>query len=136
MSRDRGRKSAIYVGQVGIRCKHCASTPVCFQLRGSSYFRSSMDGLYQAAQKMATDHFSSNCLLIPESVKESLRELKSDRRRAPGGKGYWLEGARILGVREMKNGGGLHFEKQNRQEVPEEVASATKKEIAGRLMHM
>lgn len=134
-SRDRGRNAAIYVGQVGIRCKHCASTPACFQSRGSSYFTSSMDGLYQAAQKMTTNHFSSNCLLIPESVKKSLLELKSDRRRAPGGKRYWSEGARILGVREMKNAGGLHFEKQNRQEVPEEVASATKKEIAGRLMH-
>ena len=86
-----------------------------------------MNGLYQAAQKMTTNHFSSNCLLIPESVKESLLELKNDRRRAPGGKAYWAEGARILGVRETKNGGGLHFEKQDRQEVPEQVASATKK---------
>ena len=84
---------------------------------------------------MMTNHFASNCLLIPEPVKTTLNELKGDRRRAPGGKRYWSEGAHILGVREMKNAGGLHFEKQNRKEIPEEVASATKKEITGRLMH-
>ncbi len=125
-AKSRGRNTAIYAGQVGIRCKHCASTPANYRFKGSSYFASTMKGLYQAAQKMAVNHFPSNCRLIPESVKDSIKVLKKNRRRATGGKRYWAEGARILGVREVKNGGGLRFEKQQHHphEVPEQNQSA------------
>jgi len=103
--RDRGRNSAIAIGQVGIRCKYCARIPAACRPRGASYYTSTMNGLYQAAQKMTTDHFFTHCQLIPQSTKLSLLILKQDRKRASDGKRYWAEGARSLGIRETPRTG-------------------------------
>jgi len=104
-SRDRGRNSAIVLGQVGIRCKYCARLPARLRPRGASYYTSTLSGLYQAAQKMTTDHLFKHCSLIPASIKTSLFVLKQDRKRASDGKRYWAEGARSLGIRETRQSG-------------------------------
>ena len=48
----QGRNKPIVVGQVGIRCKACASIPPGRRPRGAVYFPAKLPGLYQAAQNM------------------------------------------------------------------------------------
>lgn len=116
VSRDRGRNTAIHIGQVGIRCKHCAGIPAIFCSQGASYFTLTLKGIYQSSHKMTVNHLLKSCIFVPASVKQSLVVLKSDRRRAPGGIGYWAEGARILGVREMGKI-GLRFDETTTTQV-------------------
>jgi hypothetical protein len=99
----QGRNKAISLGQVGIRCIHCARLPNCDQSRGATYFTSTLDGLYQAAQNLAKNHLCLHCREIPPSIKISLLVLKQSRRRAPGGMKYWSHGANTLGVIEIED---------------------------------
>ena len=68
------------------------------------YFSHNLSGLYQAGQNMSKNHFSLHCGSIPEKVKLELLRLKDGKRRASGGKQYWSEAARALGVFEDKYG--------------------------------
>eukprot|EP00980_Cylindrotheca_fusiformis_P013452 scaffold3437_cov113-Cylindrotheca_fusiformis.AAC.19 len=103
----QGRNKAIVLGQVGIRCKWCARLPTWSRSRGAVYYSATLDGLYQAAQNMAKNHLCKHCRLIPQDVCESLTGLRDCKRRAPGGKKYWAEGAKVLGVYQSE--GGLRF---------------------------
>ena len=47
---QRGRNKPIRVNQIGVRCRHCAHLPISERARGSSYFPSSVAGVYQAGQ--------------------------------------------------------------------------------------
>jgi hypothetical protein len=46
----QGRNIPILLGQVGIRCRHCAMLPFNARARGAVYFTRTIDGLYQVAQ--------------------------------------------------------------------------------------
>ena len=113
----QGRNKPIVLGQVGIRCRHCAHLPPGRRPRGAVYFPSKLDGLYQAAQNMVINHFSESCLSIPPQTRARLLDLKEHKSTTVlgGGKQYWANGARILGVCEAEH--GLRFEKSTtRQE--------------------
>ena len=88
------------LGQVGIRCRHCAKLPTWSRARGAVYYTATLDGLYQAAQNMAKNHLCKQCQLIPENDRARLNQLRDCKKRAAGGKKYWAEGARVLGVRQ------------------------------------
>ncbi|KAG7371902.1 hypothetical protein IV203_018044 [Nitzschia inconspicua] len=103
----QGRNKAIVLGQVGIRCRHCAKLPTWSRARGAVYYSATIDGLYQAAQNMAKNHLCRHCRLIPEDTKNRLSTLRDNKRRAAGGKKYWAEGARVLGVVQTPE--GLYF---------------------------
>ena len=45
----RGRNKPISLGQVGIRCRHCAHVPVSRRQKGSTYFPATLLGLYQVS---------------------------------------------------------------------------------------
>lgn len=100
----QGRNKPIVLGQVGIRCRYCARLPTWSRARGAVYYSATLDGLYQAAQNMAKNHLCKHCRLIPENSKQKLNLLRDCKRRAAGGKKYWAEGARVLGVSEYKDG--------------------------------
>lgn len=100
----QGRNKAIVLGQVGIRCRYCARLATWARARGAVYYSATLDGLYQAAQNMAKNHLCKHCRLIPPNVKNELLGLRDFKRRAAGGKNYWGEGARVLGVYESKDG--------------------------------
>ena len=94
------------------------------------YYSATLDGLYQAAQNMAKNHLcgqsqnqqgedgntvasagsagSGNephrCRLIPGPARRKLMSLRDCKKRAAGGKKYWAEGARVLGVRQDHDG--------------------------------
>jgi hypothetical protein len=100
----QGRNKAIVMGQVGIRCRRCSRLATWARARGAVYYSTTLDGLYQAAQNMAKNHLCEHCRLIPADVKNQLLGLRDCKRRAGGGKTYWAEGARVLGVHETRNG--------------------------------
>jgi hypothetical protein len=100
----QGRNKAIVLGQVGIRCKWCSRLPTWSRSRGAVYYSATLDGLYQAAQNMAKNHLCKHCRLIPQDVRENLTGLRDCKRRAAGGKKYWAEGAKVLGVYQCDDG--------------------------------
>jgi len=97
-----GRNKAIVLGQVGIRCRHCAMLPARYRGTGATYYPAKLDRLYQAAQNMAQTHFTKHCRHIPqELVNELSALLQGSKSSAGAGKKYWSDGARMLGAYEI-----------------------------------
>eukprot|EP00934_Nitzschia_sp_Nitz4_P004038 Nitzschia sp. Nitz4//scaffold95_size97785//60021//61599//NITZ4_004672-RA/size97785-augustus-gene-0.109-mRNA-1//-1//CDS//3329560487//4028//frame0 len=96
----QGRNNPILLGQVGIRCRHCTQLPLKCRPRGAVYYSRTIDGLYQVAQNMSKLHFCKTCNQIPAETRAKLATLQKVNRRAAGGKEYWSEGLRVLGVYE------------------------------------
>ncbi|CAB9517646.1 expressed unknown protein [Seminavis robusta] len=107
-SNAQGRNKPIVLGQVGIRCRHCTSLPPRHRARASVYYPAKLLGLYQAAQNMATIHLCQHCQRIPASFRTELWALRERKSSAGGGKKYWADGAKVLGVYEADD--GLRFE--------------------------
>jgi hypothetical protein len=99
----QGRNNPILLGQVGIRCRHCTNLPLKCRPRGAVYYSRTIDGIYQVAQNMSKLHFCRTCSQIPPPVRMKLSTLQKVNRRAAGGKEYWAEGLRVLGVYEEGN---------------------------------
>ena len=102
----RGRNKPIVLGQVGIRCKHCAHLSVVQKQKGSTYFPATLMGLYQAAQNMSTTHLQSGlCQSMPDEVKEKFATLSASRVGSSGaGRPYWANAARQLGLMDTEDG--------------------------------
>lgn len=100
----QGRNKPIVLGQVGIRCIHCAMIPPSQRVRGAMYYPSKYDGLYQAAQNLANGHLLDGCPLIPTPIRESLLQSKDKKSSAGGGKAAWAERVHALGVYEDECG--------------------------------
>mmetsp|Transcript_5938 Transcript_5938/g.9357 ORF Transcript_5938/g.9357 Transcript_5938/m.9357 type:complete len:394 (-) Transcript_5938:129-1310(-) len=107
-----GRKNKVKIGQIGIRCKHCASLLPTRRPKGAVYYPGSLRALYQAAQNMAVGHFAVSCEVISEDVKVQLKSFL-EKKSSPGhaGKKYWAECAKAVGIVETENG-GLSFSKE------------------------
>lgn len=99
-----GRRKEISVGQVGIRCKHCAVLQPSERPRGAVYFPSTLRAIYQAAQNMASVHFADACEHIHPSLKVELIEQERKAVMGHGGKKYWAEGAMARGIYETERG--------------------------------
>lgn len=104
----QGRKKPVVLGQVGLRCRHCAALPLRARGRGAVYYPTKLDGIYQAAQNMAVSHLCQSCLQIPAGIKEDLKKLRERRDNASGGKQYWADSCRAQFVVETENN-GLRF---------------------------
>jgi hypothetical protein len=103
-SNAQGRNKQLVLGQVGIRCRHCSTLPPRQRTRGAMYYPAKLLGIYQAAQNLATSHLCEHCNKIPNELKNDLRLLRERKSPAGGGKQYWGDGARALGVRENEEG--------------------------------
>jgi len=103
----RGRNKPITLGQVGIRCRHCAHLPVSRRQKGSTYFPATTMGLYQAAQNMSTTHMQCGlCTEMPEGIKQEFARLMSSKLASSGaGRPYWAESAKKLGLVDTEEGG-------------------------------
>merc|ERR1711957_785266 len=66
--------------------------------KGAAYYSQTVEGIYQIAQNMSKVHLCERCYRIPRDVRRQLIVLRSDCRRAIGGKEYWSENIRQLGV--------------------------------------
>ena len=96
----QGRNKPIVLGQVGIRCIHCARIPPGERARGAMYYPSKLDGLYQAAQNLANSHLLDVCPFVPATVRAEMCRLKEKKSSAGGGKSSWAERLTALGVYE------------------------------------
>jgi hypothetical protein len=89
-STAQGRNTPIRLGQVGIRCRHCSMLPPQHRTKASTYYPAKLLGVYQAAQNIAVTHLSGYCPLIPDSLKDTLIQLRLSNKATPGrGKLYW-----------------------------------------------
>ncbi|KAL3934835.1 MAG: hypothetical protein SGBAC_009530 [Bacillariaceae sp.] len=100
----QGRNTPIQIGQVGIRCRHCASMSKSKRLEGSaSLYSKSLNGIYQVALNMGRLHFLNNsCPMMPDTTKNQLRKLKELPRKVARGRKYWKETLEAQGVVEEK----------------------------------
>lgn len=100
------RRQKICVGQVGIRCKHCARGLEKHRyVRGTMYFPSTLRSLYQAAQNCGKVHLSDKCPSIDDVFKTELKlHMEAPTNSGHGGKPYWGEGAMLMGVFETETG--------------------------------
>lgn len=96
----QGRNTPIMLGQVGLRCRHCANLPLAARTKGAVYYSQTIDGVYQIAQNMSKVHLCQRCYRIPPEVQAKLLDLKRGSRRATGGKEYWAKALRTMGVYE------------------------------------
>jgi hypothetical protein len=94
----QGRNTPILLGQVGLRCRHCATLPLAVRRKGAVYYSQTIDGIYQIAQNMGKVHLCNKCDRIPTDVQTKLQALRSVNQRAACGKRYWSDGVRALGV--------------------------------------
>lgn len=102
----RGRNKPITLGQVGIRCRHCAHVPVGRRQKGSTYFPATTLGLYQAAQNMSTTHMQCGlCTEMPTDIKQQFAKLMSTKVVSSGaGRPYWAKSAEKLGLVDTSDG--------------------------------
>jgi len=103
----RGRCKPIALGQVGIRCRHCRGLPLKCSPLGSIYFPAELVGVYQTAQKIANLHLASTktpCRSMPRDVKEQFRSLFASKSTVGGGKHYWAEAGRTIGLVDSSDG--------------------------------
>jgi hypothetical protein len=102
----RGRNKPIKLGQVGIRCRHCARLPVARRQKGSTYFPASLHGLYQAAQNMNTTHMQSGlCTEMPPEYKQMFGEATANKvSSSVAGRPYWAKTAKQLGLIDTEDG--------------------------------
>ena len=107
-SNAKGRNKPIVLGQVGIRCRHCSKVAPKQRTKGAMYYPAKLNGLYQAAQSLASGHLCVHCQHIPPGIRQELIVLKEKKSSAGGGKDYWGDGVRILGVFEDED--GLRFQ--------------------------
>lgn len=110
-SATHGRRREIHMGQVGIRCKHCAAIPPRRRPKGAVYYPASLRALYQAAQNMAAGHFSSSsCEMISEEKRAQFKSFQAGKISAGhGGKKYWSDCAKAVRIYETEK--GLRFAK-------------------------
>lgn len=109
-SNAQGRNKPIVLGQVGIRCRHCTMLAPKNRSRGAMYYPAKLEGLYQAAQNQANGHLVQHCNHVPPAIRAELIRLKDVKSSAGGGKKYWADGVKVLGVFEDAN--GLRFKKR------------------------
>jgi hypothetical protein len=102
----RGRNKKVGLGQVGIRCRHCAHVPASHRPKGSVYFPASLVGLYQAAQNMSSNHIQCGlCPEMPQSLKDKFTELFPTKAQSSGaGRSYWAESAKQMGMMDTDQG--------------------------------
>jgi len=122
-STRQGRTAPIKLGQVGLRCRHCAGVQLAARTKGAAYYSQTVEGIYQIAQNMSKVHLCERCYRIPRDVRRQLIVLRSDCRRAIGGKEYWSENIRQLGV--YVDEGILRVKKAPKES---DATDATKKE--------
>jgi hypothetical protein len=120
-AKAQGRNVPIQMGQVGIRCVHCArrwappqqdkkkkesESGECARgpermVRGALYYPTRLSSLYQAVQNMSRNHFL--CRTCPSAPSEVLDRISTARdakpeRSAGAGKAYFGRSAEAVGI--------------------------------------
>jgi hypothetical protein len=127
-----GRKHRVILGQVGIRCVHCASLPSKERVKRAVCYPPSVNGIYHSVSNMKHDHFA-GCRGLLNGDRDdftALRKLSSRRGAAQGAsKGaanstaqYYHDSALRLGLVDTDE--GIRF----KDSVVSKLEAATTKE--------
>ena len=94
-----GRKHAVVVGQVGLRCIHCRHTTRSSErVKRAVCYPSSIKRIYRTVIDMKLDHFI-HCKFVPDSLKNTLAALKANNTRSTGTTmQYFIRAAGTLGM--------------------------------------
>jgi hypothetical protein len=100
-----GRKHAVVVGQVGLRCIHCRHTiRSSDRVKRAVCYPSSIKRIYRTVIDMKLDHFL-HCKFVPSALKEHLNELKAVQTRSTGTTmQYFIRAAHVLGMEDGTSG--------------------------------
>lgn len=113
-----GRKIRVKVGQVGLRCIHCAHLPLKERVKRAVCYPPNVSGIYHSISNMKFDHFGSCKGLSPEAQIEfaNLRSSRNRRNTLSSNKSqgtssstaqYYEESAARLGL--VDTDGGIQF---------------------------
>lgn len=100
-----GRKHAVTVGQVGLRCIHCRHTTRSSErVKRAVCYPSSIKRIYRTVIDMKLDHFL-HCKFVPQSLKDTLNALKANNTRSTGTTmQYFIRAASTLGMVDGPSG--------------------------------
>jgi len=97
---SRRNSKKVLLGQVGIRCRHCAHVPYEERTSRSSCYPSSLSRIYQSLTMMIREHFS-KCLQMDPDAKERFLTLKGlSTQGAADSKHFWVSSAKAIGMRD------------------------------------
>jgi hypothetical protein len=102
-SSARGRNKPIALGQVGIRCRHCAHLPRQQRCKAATYYPTKLDRIYQTALNLARIHLMDACQHIPLEYRQQLQDLCTCKSFMGTGKEYWSDAAQLCGVVEEQD---------------------------------
>ena len=71
-----GRKKPVLLGQVGLRCVHCAALPFKQRVKRAICFPPNVGGVYHAISNMKFDHFKL-CKGMPQKAREEFEQASS-----------------------------------------------------------
>ena len=80
-----GRRVPVVLGQVGVRCVHCAALPVRDRVKRSVCYPPNVAGIYHAVSNMKFDHFGA-CRGLDAAARAEFQELRASCGRRGGGK--------------------------------------------------
>ena len=108
-----GRKHAVVVGQVGLRCIHCRHTTRSSErVKRAVCYPSSIKRIYRTVIDMKLDHFL-HCKFVPDALKETLTALKANNTRSTGTTmQYFIRAAASLGMVDGSSGVRLESPKK------------------------
>jgi len=101
-----GRTRPLVLGQVGIRCKHCAHLPPAERASHAVYFPDCLKDIFVCTRNIADRHLVSGCTFIPEDVRRKLEHGKAWGRNL---RTHFAEGAQVLDI--IEDPYGLRFMK-------------------------
>jgi hypothetical protein len=109
-----GRKIRVVLGQVGLRCIHCANIPIKDRVKRAVCYPAAISGIYHAVSNMKFDHFN-KCRALPAKERDIFVSLRSScGRHGPRNSGsnfssnstaqYYHDSAIALGLIDSDNG--------------------------------
>lgn len=100
-----GRKHAVVVGQVGLRCIHCRHTTRSSErVKRAVCYPSSIKRIYRTVIDMKLDHFL-HCRFVPDTLKDTLNALKANNTRSTGTTmQYFIRAAGTIGMVDGPSG--------------------------------
>jgi hypothetical protein len=102
------------LGQVGIRCIHCAHLRPKDRAERAICYPSSISRIYQTVADMQRFHFE-QCREIPDEVRKIYKSLKTTRPRGVGSpQTYWIQSAKLLNLVDSEE--GIFFGAGNKHE--------------------
>jgi len=104
------------VGQVGIRCVHCAHLRPRDRAERAVCYPSSISRIYQTVADMQRFHFE-QCREIPPKIRKIYKSLKTTRPRGVGSpQTYWVQSAKLLDLVDTENGIQFGADMKTKQE--------------------